>query len=126
MKYTRLYFNGAKAVGILEIIDGLLLLVNKGFINWFNLLVSIVELYWIPVCAVTAFVFYRKKLSMISPVSYLFYHLAGLAVVTLTSSFQGSGATVPMWAGIVGTVFGVYYLIINDIMKTPVSQNETP
>lgn len=117
MKFARIFFQIALIIGLLEIVDGVLLIVDKGNVNWFNVMVSVFELYWIPVCGLAVVIFRKHKISMISPVSYLLYQTIGWTAASLLSNQENETTILPLWIGIVGAAFGLYYLVVNEWMK---------
>lgn len=127
MRLAKFYYSLAIAVGILEIIDGVLLLLNKGLLNWFNGFVSDIELNWLPFCAFTAVIFYKKKIGLLSPLVYMLYQFMGWIVAAmLLPSGTETISVVPVWASALGAGFGLCYLLINEIMirRIPEQENE--
>ncbi len=116
MKTAGFYAIGCIAVGILQVIDGILLILAHGSINKFNTAVALIEFFWLPLCIIMAFAFYRLRLSLLSPVSYTVYGLSSLIIGSLTRTpNENAGAiSVPIVFAIIGTLFGIYYVIIND------------
>ena len=115
MGSAKLYALGAIAIGILQTIDGILLVLNKGSAGSFNLMVALAEFLWVPFGLTMIFVFRRMNLSLLSPVSYVLYNVAGWIVATLIVKPTDTVINqVPLWASYVGIIFGIYYLIIND------------
>ncbi len=124
MNLIKFYFRTAVIIGLLEVIDGILLVVNNGKIIWFNLLVSVIELYWIPVALLMVFIARRNRLIIISPLSYVLYHVLGIFITNLLPMPEGATNTVPFWLGVVGTIFGSYYLSLNDIFSIRIKEQQ--
>ncbi|MHB9095960.1 MAG: hypothetical protein ACYC21_14940 [Eubacteriales bacterium] len=116
MRIAGFYFICSITIGILQIIDGILLVLNKGSFNTFNLTVASIEFLWVPVCIAMIFLCKRIKVSLLSPVSYIIYNALGWGIgVFLAPQNQDASITViPIWAAVIGAGFGVYYVIIND------------
>jgi len=113
---TKFYVLGSIVIGIMQTVDGALLLLNRGQIIWINLLVAFFEFFWMPLCVIMVYVFGRAKISMLSPLSFVIYNLAGWIIGALTFIPNDSPGPViiPGWAGAAGTIFGIYYFVVND------------
>ena len=112
MRFLRVYASGSIAIGILQVIDGILLVLGKGDPVQFNYVVAVFELLWIPVCTVMVFLFKRNKISMLSPYSYVLYNFIGWTIAALL--LKPDAAAIPVWFAGIGAAFGIYYVIIND------------
>ena len=125
MRLVRFYYKFAVGIAVLEITDGVLLLIDKGLMNWFNAIVSLIELSWLPICTIAAYIFMKNKISFISPLSFVLYFSTGsiIAAAVVAPGETGAPTTLPLWLGIVGAAFGIYYLLINDYMNRRLSQN---
>lgn len=125
MKAASIYVSGAIVVGILEIIDGVLLILNHGLINDFNLTVTLVELAWFFVSTPFIFVFHRLKLSMLSPILFVAYIMVGLTIASVSNSSQSADVlAVPVGYAIAGTLFGIFYVIINEKLRCYFGRHE--
>ncbi|WP_418791741.1 hypothetical protein [Phosphitispora sp. TUW77] len=115
MNFTRFYAAGAIAIGIMQVIDGVLLVLNKGNPTMFNYIVVMFELFWLPVCTIMVFVFKKNKLSMLSPYSYIFYNFIGWTIAALMAEPDAGTVNATMvWFAVIGIAFGIYYVAIND------------
>lgn len=118
MKVISSYAAGAIVVGILETIDGVLLILNGGLINNFNLIVTLIELTWFLVSITFVVIFHRFKISLLSPISFITYILVGFTFASVSKSSQSTDViTVPVGFAAVGALFGIYYVIINERLR---------
>ncbi len=114
MKFARFYAAGAIGIGIMQVIDGVLLILGKGNPVMFNYIVAMFELLWIPVCVIMVFIFKKNRISMLSPYTYVLYHFIGWTIAILTVNPDETVAAIPVWFAAIGSSFGIYYVIIND------------
>lgn len=118
MKLARIYIVGAICIGILQIIDGTLLVLNEGLFNNFNLIVALIELTWFFISITFIFVFRILKLSILSPLSFAAYITLGWTIATIGNSSQSADVTtVSVGFAIVGALFGLFYVIINERLR---------
>lgn len=114
MNYLKFYVFGAVIIGFLQTIDGILLVLDNGFLRDFNMGVSMLEFLWIPICISTLVVFKRQETSILSPLSYIIYHVIGSIIATTTAApKEGQPLTIPLGFAVAGLVFGIYYTYIN-------------
>lgn len=116
MNFVKSYTMGAIIIGLLEMIDGTLLILNKGLLTDFNLIVAVTEISWFFMSIIFVLVFRRFKLSILSPLSFCAYIISGWTIVSFGDSSQSSDV-VPFGFAIAGALFGLYYVIINERLR---------
>lgn len=117
MKYIKLYIVSSMILGITQIIDGVILILNKGYLDLFNLVILGIENIWILLTIAALIMFVKNKISVISPVSYMFYYAVAMAyafTVPMTdNSLSPEIYSIPIWLCAFEIVFGVIFSIIN-------------
>ena len=125
MKAINFYVVAAIGVAIAEITDGVLFILNDGVINDYNLLVALIELTWLFVSAFNIYIFYRNKISMLSPISFVGYILTGWFIASISGPSQvNDSSKVSLGFAIAGILFGIYYLIINERTRAIIADNQ--
>ncbi len=114
MNFIKFYVFGGIILGFLQTVDGILLVMDKGLPLDFNMGVAMLEVLWVPICISTLIVFQRQKISILSPLSYIIYNIAGWIIATaIASPTEGSTFEIPLGFSIAGLLFGTYYTFIN-------------
>lgn len=112
MNFIKFYVFGGIIIGFLQTVDGILLVLDK--VRDFNMSVAMLEFLWVPICISTVVVFKRQKISILSPLSYIIYNVAGwIAATIIASPPEGQPFDIPLGFAVAGLLFGIYYTYIN-------------
>ena len=126
MKVAKLYIILAIVIGVLQVIDGLILILSGGVPVTFNYIEAMFELIWLPLSVTAIFVFRRVRLNPLSPYSYVVYNLVGWIISIWVAPPGIADTTIPIGYAIAGTLFGIYYIIINDRLYRKISGKKSP
>lgn len=107
MKYFKFYFVTSIIVGILQIIDGVIL-VSSSDIGVINIVVSLFEMLWV-IFSIIAII--KVKKSKYVPLTYIAYNLLGWCYGAYLSfnSQNTEQLILPLWFAIFGLCFGCYF-----------------
>lgn len=113
MNFVRFYIYGSLIVGFLQASRGLMVILNLSLIQSLGSYVAILSFLWVPICISTLVIFLRQKISIISPASYLVYHIAGSVAATMLMPKPGGQTGLPLGFTVAGALFGIFYVFIN-------------
>lgn len=109
MTYFKFYFFVSAVVGVLQIIDGIVL-VSSSNVGSISLIFSLFEMLWVAFSVVATF---KVKVMKYVPISYVVYNFSGwvYGAYLAANSSSPEMISVPMWFAIFGLCFGAYFLI---------------
>lgn len=122
MDYAKVYVVFSMSVGLLQIFDNVLLLRAAGRLAAPNMVISLIELFWLIISALAIFKF--DPVPKFLPLSFLI--IAGAGMIYGTVRFwdvkpkEGevipSDLVMPRWTLVAGLIFGVYYTLASYLV----------
>jgi hypothetical protein len=103
------YVVGATAIGVMQVIDAVILIVNSGVVGSATLVLSTIEFVW-AVVSIFALIRLKHPRTRILAIAFIAYNVFGWIVGALAAISSHTEAT-PMWAVYVGGAFGLAYAV---------------
>ncbi len=120
MSFIRFYILSSIALGIVEILDGVIL-ITRGMTH-FNVYISRIEAIWVIVSFLAIWVFKKEKLPIFIPITFILYNILGWAygayfVYTMVySSYEPPSPPspeFPLWVKLINCFFGIFFFVVN-------------
>ena len=107
MTYFKFYFFVSTIIGILQIVDGVIL-ISSSDIGAISLVLSLLEMLWVLYSVVAIL---KVRISKYVPITYVAYNVAGWAYggYLAMNSPDPELFTVPLWFAVFGLCFGIYF-----------------
>lgn len=113
MNFLKFYLFTSIIVGLLQVVDGLILVSNSN-IGTFNTVFALFEMLWVPVSFIAIF---KLSVSKYLPITYLVYNILGwlYGSLLLNNSLGPKLDSIPLWFAVFGICFGIYFAMFSFV-----------
>lgn len=117
MNAIRLYALWSMVIGALQVIDGILLILQASPL--FSSIFSLVELAWVLVSIWALLSCGKAGLPRWAPVAYIAYNVSGwlLGIILIITNSRHASAGVPSWYALFGAFFGAWFVFAGTRLR---------